>query len=290
MRRHALTISYDGTEFHGWQRQRIAAPAPGEEPELRTVQSVVERAVRESVREPIELRGASRTDSGVHALAQCAAFSTTDDRRGPPDERLALAINSRLPEDCLVTSCRAVHPMFDPVRHCVSKGYRYSIADTPDRPLWDRRFVHHIHTPLDDRAMAEAAVHFVGRRDFAACAAAGHGRLSTVRTVLSCEVVRTGAGRIAIDVSGDGFLYNMVRIIAGTLLDVGRGRRAPAEVPSMLGSLDRARMGPTLPACGLRLEWIRYPDEAMDPSGPGIPRVREREEWAEQQADPEAVE
>ncbi len=263
MRRYALTIAYDGTDFNGWQKQAGESAST-----LRTVQAIVERAVVESVREPIELIGASRTDSGVHALAQIATFSTTDDRRGPPDERLALAINSRLPEDVLVTSCRPAHESFHPMRHCIAKGYRYTVFASPDRPLWNRRYVHHVYVPLDASAMTDAARELVGEHDFAAFAAAGHGRASTIRTVHDCAVRSLDEHTIAIDVSGDGFLYNMVRIIAGTLVEVGKGRMTSAEVAAALESRDRRNAGPTLPPEGLRLEWIRYPQEAFDPAGP----------------------
>lgn len=334
-----LTIAYDGTDFHGWQKQRStaaaaqgdgddadwtddahlvealaspgggargAAPAPraasleppptppqsrGEakangpaaaahaEP-LRTVQEVLERAVRESVREPAELIGASRTDSGVHARMQVAAFTRTDplreeDRVGPPDDRLALAINSRLPSDVLVTSCRRVHRHFDPIGHCEAKGYRYTLHTASERPIWNRRYAHHVWTPLNVGAMRDAAALLVGEHDFAAFAAAGHGRLSTVRAVHQCEVTRLDETTVAIDVSGAGFLWNMVRIIAGTLVEVGRGRRTAADVRKALESRDRRDAGPTLPPTGLCLMWIRYPEAVFD-EGAELPMTRGR--------------
>lgn len=279
-----LTIAYDGTDFCGWQKQHATATTPESlnlppevpfgdadaahgdaRPELRTVQAIVERAVRETVREPVELIGASRTDSGVHAAAQCAAFTTTATRRGPADDRLCLAINARLPDDVAVTSCRPVHPRFDPIGHCEAKGYRYLVHTGPDKPLWNRRFVHHCHAAIDDDAVRAAAGLFVGTLDFAAFAAAGHGRRSTVRTVFGCDAARLDPHTLAIDISGDGFLYNMVRIVAGTLLQVGRGRMTPADVTEALASRDRRRAGPTLPPQGLRLEWTRYPAAAFNP-------------------------
>lgn len=289
-----LTIAYDGTDFHGWQKQNAADPSgpdsdaaddahladllaptpagvalPGAAVALRTVQGVVERAVREVVREPVQLLGASRTDAGVHARMQVGAFTRFDpereeDRRGPPDDRLALAINSRLPDDVLVTECRRVNPRFDPIGHCEAKGYRYLLHTGPERPLWNRRYVHQSRTPLNETAMREGAALLIGEHDFAAFAAAGHGRLSTIRTVLSCEVSRLDEHTLAIDVSGTGFLWNMVRIIAGTLLEVGRGRRTPADVAAALASRDRRLAGPTLPPTGLCLMWIRYPEAVFD--------------------------
>ncbi len=273
--RYRLDIAYDGTDFCGWQRQfatPTASPAlilpaasPDARAELRTVQALVEHAVREAVREPVTVVGASRTDSGVHALAQCAAFSTTDDRRGPADERLALAINARLPDDVVVTRCVPAHPRFDPIGHCAAKGYRYLLHNAHDKPLWNRRYVHHIVPPLDLDAMRDAAARLVGTHDFAAFAAAGHGRASTVRTVFACDAARLDERTIAIDISGDGFLWNMVRIVAGTLMHAGLGRLTPDDVSAALASRDRRLAGPTLPPTGLRLEWIRYPAGVEQP-------------------------
>ncbi len=275
MPRHRLTIAYDGTDFFGWQRQAATAPdhpgrlsddPGGDRPQLRTVQEVLQRAVREVVREPVELMGASRTDSGVHAAAQCAAFTTSPDRRGPADERLAVAINARLPKDCLVRRAEIVADEFDPIADCVSKGYRYTLfqADEDEpRPLWDRRYVHTVRARLDFEAMREAAGALVGEHDFAAFTNAGHGRISTVREVLNCGLTRLDDRRLAIDVSGTGFLYNMVRIMAGALVEIGRGRRTIDDLRAALQTGERAKSGPTLPATGLRLEWIRYPDALL---------------------------
>lgn len=330
MPRYALTIAYDGTNFCGWQRQEPYAdarpgenrpmdqrPAPardlsehqdawkdaealpareGEERPrvaLRTVQHVLERAVASIVREPVTVMGASRTDAGVHARGQVAAFTcggSTDGAEGAEGrgsssgwplsrgvERLARAINGRLPEDVRIVAARAVDDGFDPIGDCESKSYSYTIHESlrarPEgaaegevipgvRPLWDRWFVHEVWDALHVEAMHEAAQVIVGEHDFAAFAAAGHGRLTTVRTVLSCavrEVSRSADGRrVRIDVAGTGFLYNMVRIISGTLLEVGRGRMTAAGVRAALESRDRTNSGPTLPAKGLCLEWIRY--------------------------------
>lgn len=315
MPRYKLTIAYDGTDFCGWQKQEPPAGmdvAPGKvlgpraEPEdesgklakrqsgkeddaapdeaevrsrivLRTAQAVVERAVREVVHEPVQLLGASRTDAGVHARGQVAAFTCGGE--GWPLERgldkLIRAINSRLPEDCLIGGAEVVADSFNPIGDCTAKGYSYSLHVSPDRPLWDRRFTQHVWMPLDLDLMNEAAARIVGEYDFAAFAAAGHGRLSTVRRVFDCRVVeekRDGRGkpdahadaaaftsrRLRIDISGNGFLWNMVRIIAGTLVEVGRGRLTPDDVAAAIESKDRRKAGPTLPPTGLCLEWVRY--------------------------------
>ena len=276
MPRFRLTIAYDGTDFHGWQRQLLPAatavaqghtlpPDPQGRVELRTVQAVLIGAIREVIREPVQVQGASRTDSGVHARAQTGAFSTTPGASGPPDDRLARAINSRLPDDVIVRHARRVADDFDPIADCVMKGYRYSFFISRNRPLWNRRYVQHIHEELDAGSMHAAARHLVGTHDFGAFAAAGHGRESTVRTIVQCNVAEApashedpGARLITIDVAADGFLWNMVRIIAGTLFDVGRGRLTPEQVGAALASGDRRQAGPTLPPAGLCLEWAHY--------------------------------
>lgn len=299
MPRYRLTIAYDGADFHGWQKQEPpdpdaeADPDTGERPRLkmRTVQEVVEQAVREVVREPVILQGASRTDAGVHARAQCAAFTTEGDARdgrGWPAQRGALpllrAINSRLPADVLVTGVALAPDHFDPVTHAVAKGYIYTIHASPHRPLWSRRSAFHCWHALDAERMRRAARHLVGEHDFASLAAAGHGRLTTVRTIFACDVAdappadpaeRDPAGgdfeprHVRIEVSGNGFLYNMVRILAGTLMEVGRGKIHPDDIPAILESKDRRRAGPTLPPEGLCLDWIRYPgDDATREQAP----------------------
>jgi tRNA pseudouridine38-40 synthase len=321
MPRYKLTIAYDGTDFCGWQKQEPFAPeghgleelvAPGTTGELklapqglvrregeerarvqmRTVQHVVEQAVREIVREPVFVQGASRTDAGVHARGQVCAFTCSDGsatvRVGAASdsatveegtrgggwpvsrgvERLVAAVNGRLPEDVMVVGCEVVSDAFDPISDCVAKGYSYTIHASRTRALWDRRYVTQVWEPLDVGAMAEAAGAFVGEHDFAAFAAAGHGRLTTVRTVFDCSVRedstrRTrsdteGEKRIRMEVSGNGFLYNMVRIMAGTLVEVGRGRLRPADIAAVIESNDRRRAGVTMPAAGLCLEWVKY--------------------------------
>jgi len=242
---------------------------------LRTVQHVVEQAVIGVVREPVVLMGASRTDAGVHARGQVGAFTCggEGDVAGWPTsrgtDRLLRAINGRLPEDVLVTACTEAAHDFDPIRGATSKAYSYTLHVSPPpprgeglRPLWDRRYVHHVWEPLDAPAMDAAARAVVGEHDFAAFAAAGHGRLSTVRTVYACTVTRLadegGAQRLRIDITGSGFLWNMVRIIAGTLVDVGRGRIGADAIAGIISSRDRRLAGPTLPPTGLCLEWIKY--------------------------------
>jgi tRNA pseudouridine38-40 synthase len=291
--RYRLTIAYDGTDYCGWQKQEPVdpnAPAPlGDEPRQRlvlpTVQHVVEQAVRHAVRENVSVMGASRTDSGVHAAGQVAAFTTSsgeDRSRGWPVERgtdaLCRAINSRLPNDINIIGAAVAPDDFDPVFGAVCKAYSYRLHVSRHRPTWDRRYVHHVWTPLNLEAMNAVAAVLVGEHDFAGFAAQGHGRLTTVRTVLACRVVKEDGPsesappigslesliptRLRIDVVGSGFLWNMVRIIAGTIVDAGVGRSDPDRVRQALATGDRRLAGPTLPAQGLRLEWIRYQGES----------------------------
>ncbi|MBX3355395.1 MAG: tRNA pseudouridine(38-40) synthase TruA [Phycisphaeraceae bacterium] len=252
MPRFRLHIAYEGTDFHGWQRQD---PASGEAP--RTVQAVVEAALAEALGVMVPLKGASRTDAGVHALDQIAAF-TAETRI--PVERLAQAITSRLPDDVQVRTAFRVPEDFDPSVHCASKGYRYRIRHGLDSgeppPLFDRRMIWHTWHRLDVDAMRHAAPLFEGEHDFLAMTRVDHGRAHTVRRVHLCRVRVRGDHDLEIDVAGPGFLYNMVRIIAGTLVEVGRGRLAPSSIREILESRDRSRAGPTLPPHGLRLEWI----------------------------------
>lgn len=275
MPRYKLTVAYDGTDFHGWQKQEppdpnAPKPAPGEEPtriQMRTVQHVVEQAVREVIREPITLMGASRTDSGVHANGQVASFMSIPDPDkgvGWPAERgcdqLVRALNGRLPRDVLIRDASIVHDDFNPIGDAVEKEYRYTLVSGQTRPLWDRRYVFHTWYDLDAARMQRACELIVGEHDFASFAQIAHGRKTTVRTIYECGVLTPEPGTTVIHVRGNGFLYNMVRIIAGTMMEVGRGKIEPESIPEILKSTDRKQAGPTLPPQGLRLEWIRYPE------------------------------
>lgn len=254
MPRYRLTVAYDGTEFKGWQKQHPRDAAP-----LRTVQGILESCARAVMKEPVVLMGASRTDSGVHALGQTAAFSS---ERALAPERLMRALNSWLPADVMVSRVGVVDPDFNPISHAREKQYRYVIGHGgkrgAPRPLFDRAAVTFSPEIMDAGAMQRAAEHLVGTHDFAAFTRLHHGRESTVRTVTGCRATADGPHRVRIDVTGEGFLWNMVRIIAGTLHEVGRGRMAVDDVPSVIASGDRRRAGPTMPPEGLSLLWIRY--------------------------------
>ena len=262
MPRYSLLVAYDGTDFHGWQKQAPLADAPTPEspPPLRTVQGVLELAVRQVVGERVNVVGASRTDAGVHAVGQVAAFRAEAELE---PRRLAAAINARLPEDVQVRRARVVDEGFSPISEAIAKGYRYRMAygeNGPSlRPLFSRRTIFWTPYKLDPVAMNLAARRLIGRHDFASFTRKHHGREHTVRTVHDCLVREAGRRRLQMDVCGDGFLHNMVRVIAGTLLEVGRGRIAPDEMATVLGACDRTAAGPTLPPEGLCLMWIKFP-------------------------------
>lgn len=253
--RYRLTIAYDGTDFHGWQEQTGA-----DQVHLRTVQKTLRQAIQHVVRQPVQLTGASRTDTGVHALGQVATFDAAD--LTIPLDRMALAINSRLPADVEVRAVDVVADDFQPIADAVEKQYRYRIWNAPQRPLGLRHLVHHFWEPLDVEAMADAGRRLVGTHDFAAFTNAGHGRTTTVRTVTGCRVeahpIDAGGRQVHVVVRGQGFLYNMVRIIAGTLMEIGRGHWPADRVDELLRTGDRQRSGPTAPAQALCLESIRY--------------------------------
>lgn len=247
-----LRTAFDGTDFHGWQRQLD---------NLRTVQGVLEDVLRRQLRHPLHVITSSRTDAGVHAVGHVSNFTTT---HNVPVDALRQAIGSRLPTDVAVVEVREVHPEFHATRSAISKLYRYRIHASVDRPVrnFTQRYAYHYWVPLDAQRMQEAATYFVGRHDFSAMTPISTKRETFDRTVFSCTVARMG-DEIHIEVEGDGFLYHQVRNMVGTLIEVGRGRWAPSQVGEIIASRDRRRAGQTAPAHGLCLQWVRYPDELM---------------------------
>jgi tRNA pseudouridine38-40 synthase len=248
-----MRVAYDGTDFHGWQHQ----------PEMRTVQNVLEQALRRVVRHQVYVVGCGRTDAGVHAAGHADQFVTTCEL---DTDRMRRAIGSRLPKDLTILALREVHPGFHARRSAISKLYRYRVYNAPGRPVEHkaRRFTYHFWHPLDVDRMHAAAQHFVGERDFTAMAAAGTVRESMVRRVMRCDVERH-LDEIRIDVEGTGFLYKQVRNMVGTLTNVGRGQWEPQRVAEVLESRDRTAAGPTAPARGLCMQWVRYPPDTLVP-------------------------
>jgi len=254
--RYKLTLAYDGSAFHGWQKQH----PPGQEP-LRTVQGEMEAVLVRLLNTPSDqlgFVGASRTDTGVHALGQVAQF---DAATTIPLEKIGKAINARLPVDIEVRGVEIVPPGFDCIGTVTNKQYRYRIHNTDHKPLWQRNAVYHyFNAKLDVQRMNEAAARLVGTHDVEGFSAAGHGREFTERTIFDCRAFTDPSfpGEVHITIQGSGFLYNMVRIVAGTLVEVGRGKFEPERIEEILRTADRRLAGPTLPPQGLCLEWIRY--------------------------------
>lgn len=257
-----LTIAYDGSEFYGWQTQ----------PGMRTVQEELTAVARRVIGQPVTVTGASRTDSGVHAVGQVAHMRVD----GPiPTENIRRAINHRLPDDVAIVSIAEAHAGFNAIRDARHKQYRYRIYPGEQRPVIDlrQRYSWHVWVPQDLDAMRDAAARMVGTRDFAALASPGSPRLSTVRTVSRVDVRREDP-EIVIDVEGDGFLYQQVRNMVGTLVEVGRGRWTPERVSEALASCSRADAAGAAPPQGLCLRWIRYDESppgavAVDPVNSG---------------------
>lgn len=253
--RYKLTIGYDGTNFFGWQKQTNPQGIV-----LRTVQGELSMAMQRLFAQPINLVGASRTDTRVHAIGQVAHFDAVS---RIPVERMANAINGRLPDDIDVRLAEEVPSTFDAIRGTRNKQYRYRMHCSPFRPLGHRHLVYHCMYQMDIDRMNNAASRLIGTHDVEGLSAAGHGRSNTIRTIYDCHVEQH-ADEIHIVVQGSGFLYNMVRIIAGTLREVGRGYFEPAVIDTILQTADRQYAGPTLPPQGLCLEWISY-DEVSAP-------------------------
>lgn len=247
MRRILLTLAYDGTRYSGWQKQL--------NPVVMTVEGELEKALRSLFRAPeLTCIGASRTDRGVHALGQRAVI---DVESSIPTARIPLAIRPFLPEDIVVVQAEDVPADFHPRYDCIQKTYEYRIWNGKTKNPKERLYSTYVYGELDLEKMRRGAEAFVGRHDFAAFCAAGSSVSTTVRTIFDCHIKNEG-DVIAIYVTGDGFLYNMVRIIAGTLIAVAQGRLAPQEVAEIIASRDRRRAGETAEPQGLTLLEICY--------------------------------
>ena len=257
--RYKLTIAYRGTRYHGWQEQGYSlmwkGETPGDGSGPPTVQELMRRALETVVHHPVKLVGSSRTDAGVHAKGQVAHFDTPMVQI--PPEGIRRATNSRLPGDILIRSIEPAAGDFDAILSTIEKRYQYVVWNHPDRAPFFSDLVFHRFQPLDVSAMTAAARHLVGEHDFASFAKPGHGRATTIRTVHECDVSARGP-RIVIGVRGSGFLWNMVRIIAGTLVEIGLGRYAAGDVPAMLAARNRQAAGQTAPAQGLYLQWVKF--------------------------------
>ena len=244
MRNIKLTIEYDGKDFNGWQKQ----------PDRLNIQGEIEKAIEEITGEKVDLTASGRTDAGVHSLGQTANFKTDSKI---PTEKFAKAINSRLKKSIVIKSAEEVDEKFHSRYSVKSKTYRYIINNSENGTAIYRGLEYHVPMKLDYEKMNEAIKYFIGEHDFKAFKASGTSSKSSVRKILDGSV-RKEEERVIIEVTGTGFLYNMVRIISGTLLDVGLGKIKPEDIPSIIESKDRTKAGKTLPAHGLYLLQVNY--------------------------------
>ena len=264
MKRVMLTVAYDGTNYHGWQIQ----------PNGKTIEGILNRCLSELLGENIEVTGASRTDSGVHAMGNVAVFDTESPI---PADKISYALNRSLPEDIRIQKSEEVSPEFHP-RHCASrKTYEYRIYCAPFPMPIKRLYSYFTYVPMGIDLMSQSARYLVGEHDFKSFCSAEAQVETTVRQIDSVQIWEERVNKhvedcadsdeegvdqvgkeIVIRVTGRGFLYNMVRIIAGTLMEVGRGHIVPQEMERIIAARDRQAAGPTAPACGLTLVKIEY--------------------------------
>lgn len=244
MRNIKLTIEYDGKCYNGWQKQ----------PNKLNIQGEIERAIYNITKEEVDLIGSGRTDAGVHALGQVANFKTNSQIS---IEKLPLAINSQLKNSIVIKEAEEVNERFHSRYNAKRKTYRYIINNSKCGTAIYRNLEYSYPFKLDAEKMKQASKYFEGEHDFKAFKSSGTSSKNSVRTIYKAIVKQEGE-KIIIELTGNGFLYNMVRIISGTLLDVGLGKIQPEEIPEMIESKDRQRTGKTLPAHGLYLVEVKY--------------------------------
>ena len=244
MRNIKITIEYDGKDFNGWQKQ----------PEKLNIQGEIERAIEIITKEKVNLIGSGRTDAGVNALNQIANFKIENDI---PIEKIPYALNSQLKKSIRVKKAEVVDDRFNSRYNAKKKTYIYTINNSEQGTAIYRYMQYHYPIKLDENKMNEAAKYFIGEHDFKAFKASGTSSKSSVRTIYEAKVIREGE-LIKIILTGNGFLYNMVRIIAGTLVEVGEGKINPEDVKNIIDSRDRKNAGRTLPPTGLCLYNVEY--------------------------------
>ena len=245
MRNIKLVIEYDGKEFNGWQKQ----------PNKLNIQGEIEQAIERITGEKVDLMASGRTDAGVHAMGQVANFKT---KSNMPIEKFPIALNANLKKSIVIKSAEEVEERFHSRLNCKRKTYRYVINNSKYGTAIYRNLETHIPIKLDIQKMQQAIKYFEGEHDFKAFKASGTSSKSSVRTIYKAEVLDAGNERIYIELTGNGFLYNMVRIISGTLVDVGLGKIEPEEIENIILSKDRQHAGKTLPPQGLYLLTVEY--------------------------------
>ncbi len=239
-----LTLQYDGTAYHGWQTQENAV----------TVQATVENVIKKLTGTKPQLVGCGRTDTGVHAKKYICNFKS---ETSIPCDKLPYALNSQLPGNIVCTHAEYADRNFDSRKSAKGKTYTYLIANSQYRNVFYTTRAWHYRYKLDIEEMRKAARHFLGTHDFIGFAASGFTVKTTVRTITDIKIDSDG-DIISISVTGNGFLYNMVRIIAGTLVFAGNGKIKPEDIPDIIASKERKRAGITAPACGLYLTEVFY--------------------------------
>ena len=245
MRNIKLVIEYDGKEFNGWQKQ----------PTKLNIQGEIERAIKQITGEEVDLTASGRTDAGVHALGQVANFKTNSNI---PIEKIPIALNSNLKKSIVIKSAEEVEERFHSRLNCKRKTYRYIINNSKYGTAIYRNLETHIPIKLDIQKMQEAVKYFEGEHDFKAFKASGTSSKSSVRTIYQAKVIDVGNERIYIELTGNGFLYNMVRIISGTLVEVGLGKIQSKDIQTIIESKKRENAGKTLPPQGLYLVNVEY--------------------------------
>lgn len=245
MRNIKLTIEYDGKEFNGWQKQ----------PNKLNIQGTIEQAIQVITGEEVELNASGRTDAGVHAFGQVANFKTNSNI---PIEKIAIALNSNLKKSIRIISAEEVEEKFHSRLTCKQKTYRYVINNTELSSAIYRNLETHIPQKLNIDKMKKAIKYFEGEHDFKAFKSSGTSSKSSVRTIYKAEIIEMPNNRIYIELTGNGFLYNMVRIISGTLVEVGLEKINPDDIPNIIDSKDRSLAGKTLPPNGLYLVNVEY--------------------------------
>lgn len=245
MSNYRIIIQYEGTKYQGWQRQESSG---------NTIQGKIENILTKMVNEKVAIHGAGRTDAGVHAKAQVASFHLNTTKS---NEEIMDYMNQYLPEDIAVVAVDKVADRFHARLNARGKVYCYRVLNSKVPHIFDRRYVYQMEEKIDVETMREAASYFLGSHDFKSFTSTKKGKKSTVRNIESIEIITMG-DEIVFRYRGDGFLYHMVRILTGTLLEVGLGKRRPEEMPSILEAKNREMAGALAPAKGLCLEKVLY--------------------------------
>lgn len=245
IRNFRIILQYDGTKYQGWQKQVSTE---------NTIQGKLETLLTKMCEEVVEVNGAGRTDAGVHAFGQVANFHIETDKTA---EEIMQYMNQYLPQDISVISCKEAGERFHARLNATGKHYQYSIWNSPKKPVFNRNYTHQVPEQLDMDAITEAISYLVGTHDFQSFTSTKRGKKSTVRTIDAIDIERKGE-ELIFHFRGNGFLYHMVRILMGTLVEVGLGIRKAEDIPGVIEACDRSKAGHLIPAKGLTLVEVTY--------------------------------